>query len=64
MALRVSPVRATSSEREAGPWKWSSRRMMARLALRTVSDRTPVEGVDENAARVVDTADISSPPLR
>ena len=41
IALRVRPVRATSSEREAGPPAWSSRTIALRLARRTVSLRCP-----------------------
>ena len=42
MALRVRPVRATSSERERGPLAWSSRTMALRFARRTVSLRCPI----------------------
>ena len=42
IALRVSPVRATSSERESGPSTWSSRTIALRFARRTVSLRCPI----------------------
>ena len=41
IALRVRPVRATSSERDAGPLPWSSRTIALRFARRTVSLRWP-----------------------
>ena len=41
MALRVRPVRATSSERDRGPRACSSRTMALRFARRTVSLRCP-----------------------
>ena len=42
MALRLSPVRATSSDRERGPRACSSRTMAVRFARRTVSLRCPI----------------------
>jgi len=39
IAPRVSPVRATSSERESGPRLWSSRTIALRFERRTVSLR-------------------------
>ena len=42
IALRVSPVRATSSERDSGPRAWSSRTIALRFARRTVSLRCPI----------------------
>ena len=41
IALRVRPVRATSSERDRGPRSWSSRTIALRFARRTVSLRWP-----------------------
>ena len=41
IALRVSPVRVTRSERDIGPLSWSSRTMALRFARRTVSLRCP-----------------------
>ena len=42
IALRVSPVRATSSERDSGPRACSSRTIALRFARRTVSLRCPM----------------------
>ena len=42
IALRVSPVRATSPDLERGPHAWSSRTIALRLARRTVSLRCPI----------------------
>jgi hypothetical protein len=67
IALRVRPVRATSSDLDAGPCTCSSRRMIARLALRTVSLRTPaVPLAGEVAANALVTGCVIAtwPPLR
>ena len=42
IALRVSPVRATSSDRDSGPRSCSSRTIALRFARRTVSLRWPM----------------------